>query len=300
MDKNVKKRKGMTLVELLGVMVVIAILSVIAIGGISAARDNANVTSVISDMRTFENSVKQMLMIHPEVMKFVYNKPANAAETMVKYLNEQTEEQWDFEFIGGGTDEFGTQITTNNNSGAIATTTIKRDAWGNAYTLYIYFDDLATTYRSKEDGVNLVNSDSCVYMVIASPGKNSTGVGLGADGNNYDAMSKKIVDPRKCVNNTDGVDDIGLIVRILNGDVYSATFGTDKTILGKLKGTQWVFGIPSTNGGVIHDFTQSDTSTVVQGCIQGGSVDQFYDYSALEAKGKVTWVGGLSDVTVAG
>jgi len=297
-----KARKGMTLVELLGVMVVIAILSVIAIGGISAARDNANITSVISDMRTYENSLKQVLMLHPEIMKFVPNKPANAVETVIGYINDQMEEEWAFQLIGGGQAEGGGTVTTNTGSGAVATSTIKRDAWGNSYCLYIYFDDKTTTYRGKCDdvttGTNLVESDSCVYMVIASPGKNSTGMGLGVDGNNFDATTKRLVDPTKCVNNTDGVDDLGLIIRVLNGDVYSATFGTDKSLLGKMQGIQWVFGVPDQNGGIIHDFNDSNTSSTMVPT-QGGSIDQFYDHSVIDSFGKnnLTWIGGGTPYT---
>lgn len=300
--RGMKRRKGMTMVEMLGVMVVIAILSMIAIGGISAARDNANMTSVISDMRTYENSLKQVLMLHPEIMKYRPNKPAAAVETLLSYINEQMEEEWAFQLIGGGNSEGGGTITTNTGNGAVATSTIKRDAWGNAYCLYMYFDDRTTTYRAKTEdvtaGENLVESDSCMYIVIASPGKNSTGVGLGVDGNNFDATTKRLVDPTKCVNNTDGVDDIGLIIRILNGDVYACTFGTDKALLGKLSGIQWVFGVPDNNGGVVHDFNDSNTTSTITPT-QGGSIDQFYDHSVIDSFGNknLSWIGGLTPYT---
>lgn len=291
------RRKGMTLVELLGVMVVIAILSVIAIGGISAARDNANRTSVVSDVRTFENSIKQMLMIHPDIMKYNPEKPAHATDVIIGYLNDQVEEEWAFEPIAG------TGATKNTKSGAVACTTIKRDAWGNAYCMYIYFDELATTYVDK-DGTNLKDSDSCVYIVIASPGKNGTGVGSGITGNNFDVSTGKLVDPNKCVNNTDGIDDIGLIVRIRNGDVYSATFGTDKALLGELKGVQWIFGRPNAGtGGFVHDFTGPDGTEQVAGAgtagiAMGGSIDYFYDNSRIKSVNdgltgglKIKWIG---------
>lgn len=278
-----KFKRGTTLVELLGVMVVIAILAAIAIGGISAARDTANVTSVISDMRTYENSIKQVLMLHPEIMKFRVDKTANSTELIIDYMNDQMEEQWKFEPLA------------NNNNGAIATSAMKRDAWGNAYCLYVYLDDMTTTYVNAI-GQPLIDNDSCVYIVIASAGKNGTGVGLGVGGINFDTTTKKIADPMACINNTDGVDDIGLIIRVLNGDVYSATFGTSKAVLGELKGVQWVFGKPSTNGGVLLDMLKASPSTIPY--TYGGSLDRFYDTTMIPEG--TTFVGGPELITTTG
>lgn len=275
--KFVKRvKRGMTLVELLGVMVVLAILAGISIGGISAARDNANTTSIISDLRTYDSALKQVFMLHPEIMKFTADKPANAIEKVVTYVNEQMESNWRFEVLSGV-----------NGCGAVATSSIKRDAYGNAYTMYIYFDDKTPTYN-RRDGTALVDSDSCVYIVIASPGKNSTGIGVGVNGDNYDATTKKIVNASLCVNNTDGIDDVGLICRILNGDTFSVTFGNDKAALGRLEKVQWCFGIPDATGGIVHDFAVNTNITATN----GGSIDQFYDNISMAALTTPCWVGG--------
>ena len=260
-----QKRRGMTLIELLGVMAVIAIISVIAVGGITAARDSANETSVQSDIRTYQTAIQQALVQHPEIMKFREGKPDDAAEVLMDYINDQLEEQWRFE----------APATPSTDCGGVGTSSIKRDAWNNPYGLYVYFDDQATTYDDK-GGTALQESDSCVYIVVASAGKNATGGPVGTDGNNLDD-DRKIKSAADMVNNTDGIDDIGTIVRVLNGNVYTATFGLEKATLGRLEGFNWIFGNPKTDGGILYDFenaTEMDFS-------EGGSLDRYYDAGQL-------------------
>lgn len=262
-----QKHRGMTLIELLGVMAVIAIISVIAIGGITAARDSANETSVQSDIRTYQTAVQQALVQHPEIMKFREGKPGDAAEVLMGYINDQLEEQWRFE----------APATASTDCGGIATSEIKRDAWNNPYGLYVYFDDQATSYTDK-NGQPLKESDSCVYIVVASAGKNATGGPVGFDGNNLDA-DRKIASAAAMVNNTDGIDDIGTIVRVLNGNVYTATFGLEKATLGRLEGINWIFGDPKTAGGICYDFAAATEKS--GGTIKGGSLDDYYDAGQL-------------------
>lgn len=267
--QRLKKRRGSTLVELLGVMAVIAIISVIAVGGITAARDSANETSVQSDLRTFQTSIQQVLVQHPEVMKFTATNPTGAADLFVSYLNDQMEEQWAFERLAGNID-----------SGGIAGTSIKRDAWGNPYGLYVYFDTCTTTYTNRE-GTPLKDTDSCVYIVVVSAGKNSTGGPTGINGSNINQDNRKLVSASEMVNNTDGVDDLGVIVRVLNGDVYTATFGLDKTTLGSLEEIQWIYGKPSATGGICYDFVTGAPKVPVT----AGSVDKYYDTLQVQSAG---------------
>ena len=269
--KNIfkRRRRGSTLVELLGVMAVIAIISVIAVGGITAARDYANETSVQSDLRTFQTSIQQVLVQHPEVMKFTATNPANAADVFVSYLNDQMEEQWAFERLAG-----------NSDSGGVAGTSIKRDAWGNPYGLYIYFDTNATTYTNRE-GTPLRDTDSCVYIAVVSAGKNSTGGPTGINGSNINQDNRKLVAASEMVNNTDGVEDLGVSVRVLNGDVDTATFGLDKNTLGSLEDIQWILGKPSATGGICYDYVSSANKQATT----AGSVDRYYDNLQVESAG---------------
>lgn len=278
MFKNMfkKRRKGTNLIELLGVMAVIAIISAIAVGGITAARDSANETSVQSDIKVYQTAIQQVLMQHPEVMKFTAQKPTSAVSVLVNYINDQLESQWKFQELAGA-----------NDSGLVAGSATRRDAWGNPYGLYVYFDDKAPTYNDG-NGAVLTDADSCVYMVVMSGGKNASGGPLGIAGDNYDATDRTLLSSTAGVNNTDGKDDIGTIVRVLNSDVRTATFGQDSANLGKLKGIQWIFGVPSATGGVCHDFAGNQSKTASS----GGSIDQFYDSLSVTNSGQTlfgTW-----------
>ena len=282
MNINRKRtRRGTNMVELLGVMAVIAILVGIAVGGISAARDTASETSARSDIKTYTTAIQQVLMMHPELMKITPTTHDDANELVVKYINEQLESAWQFECLAKPTG-----YTKESWSGGIATSAQKRDAWDNPYGLYVYYDDVAAsassvTYLKGVGGTYdpMVKSDSCMYIVVCSSGKNATGGPTGIEGGNIDVATRKIAKAEDMINNTDGIDDIGVIIRILNGETQIATFGLDSCDLGSLEGSMWIFGKPQV--GECYDFpnlTPVESSKVSQ----GGSIDRFYDTTAFE------------------
>lgn len=246
-----KAKKGSTLVELIGVMIVIAIIAAIAIGGIIAARDRANVTNTQSDLRTYENAAKQVMMAYPDIMK--YKDGGTVSKKVIDLLNNQLETEWKF-----------TELTNTAGSGAVGYSTIKRDAWDMPYALYMYTDTQTTKYGNKDlNAPQYKNEDSVFYLVIASAGKNSTGVGVGTAGDNINKTKGNIIaDQTKMINNTDGIDDMGLIVRIYNGDVYSATFGFEGATLGTLEGLYCVFGATTSEDyGIYYDQAAGKTAT---------------------------------------
>lgn len=269
MIERIKKwrlRRGTNLVELLGVMAVIIIIAAITVGGITAARDNANETSVNSDLRTYQIALQQVFVQNPEVMKYTSAGNPNAVKQLVEFINAQLEQDWRFE----------APATPNTGSGGVAGTAIKRDAWDNPYGLYIYFDDKADTYTDVA-GNKLKNSDSCIYIAVVSAGKNGTGGPVGSDGFNFDQSTRTVNSAAAMVNNTDGVDDMGVIVRSLNGDVRTATFGLNESTLGALEDVHWIFGIPDTSGGVLYSFEDEKKMSGTA----AGSLDKYYDETAL-------------------
>lgn len=271
--RRCRRRAGFTLVELIVVMFVMIILIGISVAAMASARDRANETSTLSDLKSFGDAVRQALMEHPEVMTYRSAKPAGACKKIVGYINDQFDDQWGFTII---------DADGESKSGGVGYTTIKRDAWGNAYSLYIYLDDHDTSYCDR-DGVQQTVSNSCVYVVIASPGKNSTGVGQGYDGSNYSEGTYNLTAANAMVNNTDGVDDLGVICRIKDGEIQVAQFGTDGATLGRLKGVQWVFGVADAGRGVYHDFKATDQSSAnnVTAPAIATSLDQYYNESAI-------------------
>lgn len=275
-DNAEKKRKlhGFNMMELVFGMVILAILMAIAVGGALSARDQAQLTSVQNDLKVYESSIRQMLVQYPNIMKYstkTSSNGKNVSAIILEKLNSSLEQEWHF------SGEFKTAGGSTPQNGAIAYTTTKRDAWGNPYGLYIYTDDLTSTYIGK-DGKPLKDDSSQFYFVVASAGKNSSGVIMGSDGTNFDEETNKIDSQAKAVNNTDGIDDVGLIVRILNSDVASSTFGFKTATLGDMSNIRWIFGVPKdTKGTVVGEYSVSNSDT-----LKSASIDQYSSLAALE------------------
>ena len=271
-SKAKKRRNGFSLLDVMGGIAISLLLGGGVAAAISVGRDSANSHNTTQDIDVFSNAIQQMFISHPEVMKFQNGKPNAPIEKIVGYINDQLDDSFDFEVLSGVT-----------NSGAVAATTKVRDAWDNPYGLYIYMDDIAagsttSTNYLGADGAPLKATDSCIYIVVASAGKSGTGVATGFDGTNIDFDTKGALTAGAMLNHTDGQDDMGVIVRMLNGDAYTATFGWDNATLGKLKGVQWIFG--QGVGGTYYDFTGTLTS-ITSTSVVGGSIDKYYDKVAI-------------------
>lgn len=68
MKGKFKRRRGLTLVELLGVMVVLVVLVGIAAGGIVSARNRASITSAESTIRAYADAFLSATTQHPGVV----------------------------------------------------------------------------------------------------------------------------------------------------------------------------------------------------------------------------------------
>lgn len=265
-------RSGFSLVELLIAVVVLGILSAMVLAAGTASQNRARVGVAQNDLDSLKNAVYQALMANPKFMKYT-DSTIGAIELVVDAINLELDDAWQFEILDGG---------SGLKSGAIGYTATQRDPWGSPYCLYIYTDSCTTGYHD-ESGTPCKESDSVVTVVIASAGRNGTGVGLGANGNNIDAndTTNKLGSRDDMVNNTDGIDDMGVIVRNKNGQLLTATFGYDSASLGLMKGVQWVFGVNPAAGatvsGVYHDYTTGNPATPNK----AASIDQFKVGSAL-------------------
>lgn len=98
-----RRRCGMTLVELLGVMAVIAIISAIAIGGVLNAQERARVTSAMSSIDAYDNAFATACITHPGVVSDRYKIVEGGAtyssqeglKRLVAYMNETLDDQLD-------------------------------------------------------------------------------------------------------------------------------------------------------------------------------------------------------------
>lgn len=285
-NKMMRSRKGFSLVELLIAVVVLGILSAMLIAAGTASQNKARVAVAMNDLDSFKNATYKMLMTHPDVMKYRDDKPSDSIKKIVGFINEEVDES------------FQLSMTSDHakKSGACAYTTNLRDPWGNPYGVYIYTDtntsgasdstgaaipDHCITYTGSDRNF-LKESDSCVYIVFASAGKNGTGGPMGIDGANFNATTGRITAGANMINNSDGIDDLGLIVRILNGSTYTATFGSDTSTLGALKEVQWIYGVPhGTPAGICYDYKTPKKMTASE----GGSIDEFPDFNKATETG---------------
>lgn len=270
-------RKGFSLVELLIAVVVLGILSSMLIAAGTASQNKARMAVAQNDLDSIKNSVYQALMAHPNVMKM---KDSNQTFTsIINYLNSELDDAWRLDFVSGGTDGDGNAIASTAGSGLIAQTATQRDPWGNPYGVYVYTNDHHSKYTN-EDGTPLGSNDSCLYIVVTSAGRNATGGPMGQNGDNYDSTSGKYISSAAAVNNSDGIDDLGAIIRIKNGTLLTASFGTEQCTLGTLSGFQWIYGEPGTGGGVLVDFNGAGTPKTA--VAEAGSIDRYMNQDAVK------------------
>lgn len=268
-------RKGFSLVELLIAVVVLGILSSMLIAAGTASQNKARMAVAQNDLDSIKNSVYQALMAHPNVMKM--KDDTTTFTNIINYLNSELDDAWRLDFVGGGTDQDGNPVASTAGSGLIAQTATQKDPWGNPYGVYVYTNDHHTKYTD-ESGQHLGSNDSCMYIVVTSAGRNATGGPMGQNGDNYDSTTGKILASNKAVNNSDGIDDLGVIIRIKNGTLLTASFGTEQCTLGTMAGYQWIYGEYGTNGGIYVNFNDSNNPTSIS---EAGSIDKYMDQNSL-------------------
>lgn len=103
-SKRLKLRKGVTLLELLGVMAILAIIASIAVGGILTSQERARVTSAMSSIDAYDNAFATACIINPGIVGDRYmiiegGGTYNSEEgfkRLVKYMNETLDDSLDF------------------------------------------------------------------------------------------------------------------------------------------------------------------------------------------------------------
>lgn len=273
-----KARAGFSLVELLIAVVVLGILSSMLIAAGTASQSKARMAVAQNDLDSLKNSIYQGMMAHPNMMKMTDGDP-QTMKTIIDYMNSELDDAWQLELVG-----------TPQDSGLVAYTKIQKDPWGNPYGLYVFTNDTHTSYLD-DTGNPLSASDSCMYIAVVSAGRNGTGGPIGVGGNNLntDGSLEATV---KGVCNTDGIDDLGVILRIKNGTLMTASFGTDQSTLGTLKDIQWILGRPMGSGGILYDFNGAGTSYGQPTDCVAGSIDYVYDVASVNSKYGTDGIGG--------
>ena len=236
-----KARKGFSLVELLIAVVVLGILGAMLIAAGTAAQNKARISVASNDIDSARNAVYTALMMHPNVAQYT-DDTAGWKKNIVDIVNEELDETWQWDLLD--------TANTGGASGAIAQTRTMRDPWKNPYTMFVYTDSYTTTFFSDETTGNTIDtptkelnkSDSSLTLVIVSAGPNGTGVGKGLYGTiSADGSVATQADIANMINNTDGIDDIGVIMQLVNGSTTQATFGWGQATFGALEHINWYF-----------------------------------------------------------
>lgn len=251
---------GFTLFELVIAISIMLILSVIAVGAFSSTQNKAHVTVSNNDMNAYATAIQQAFIDYPTMSRFTDSSPANATKYIVDAINSELDDSLKLTYLTGAT-----------GSGGVAYSTTKRDGWGMPYGLYVYTNSNITTIADASGTALSPTGNSCLYIAVMSAGTNGIGGPAGVDGTNITAGTGAVTSAAAMVNNTDGKDDMGVIVRVLNGDVRSASFGSKSLALGDLTDHQWILGKPSATGGVCYDFASKKSATVTL----AGSLDKY-------------------------
>lgn len=251
-SENMKKtRKGFSLVELLIAVVVLGILGAMLIAAGTAAQNKARISVASNDIDSARNAVYTALMMNPSVAQYT-DSSAGWKKNLIDIINAELDETWQWDLIDSA--------NAGGPSGAIAQTRTMRDPWKNPYTLFAYTDSYTTTFYADETSGNtqdapthmLNKSDSSMTLVIASAGPNGTGVGKGLNGEiSPSGAPATAADIPNMINNTDGIDDIGVIIQLVNGSTTQATFGWSNAMFGAMEHINWYFCGQSAEGATI-------------------------------------------------
>ena len=170
---SLASRKGMTLVELLGVMVVLVILASLATGGILGGQEKARVASALTAVDAYKDAFSVTCITHPGIAgsrdaawadEVTYSSQSGLAK-LVNGINETVDDllvlQWD--------DSLKCYRSTGT------------DPWGGYYVLL--------EYPVPADPV----ANPSYWDPTVAPGSSTFAVAIFATGNNDDILVNKIV-----------------------------------------------------------------------------------------------------------
>lgn len=150
-----KRRKGVTLVEIIIVIVIIAVLTGIGFWAGASAQESGKQSVALTDLRTFGTMATQMLYEHPQLMTASSITTADGEKILNKYLGEEST------FSNGESE--------------------KTDAWGNPYEVMFSTADresgkqefYVTIYSAGKNGeitTTSLDNDDCGIVVALSDG----------------------------------------------------------------------------------------------------------------------------------
>ena len=207
-DRKLNKR-GFTMIELIGAMVIIAILTVAGITAIATAINNSRMSATQTDLSGFRTPIENFMLENPQMAKETDTTKIAAAlneylEGEMQFISVPTEQCMDQDDVSGDAGDKDIDYSTPN----AGQWQVKRlDAWDQNFRIYIDTENKAATQGSNDA------KDTELRIFVISNGTNSTtGTGAAAtEGSRY----------------IDGDDDLFLCVQMVNGQVSSGYYGFD-------------------------------------------------------------------------
>ncbi len=180
------RKRGFTMIELIGAMIIIAILTVAGITAIATAISNSRMSATQTDLSGFQSPIEQFMLENPQMAK------EKDVSKIAAKLDEYLEGEMQFKTVPTETDAATATIE--------AWQTKRNDAWDEPFRIYIDPANHSAT-QGKDD-----SKDTELRIFVISNGKNSM---TGAN-NNKDV---------------DGDDDMFLMVQLVNGQVSHGMYG---------------------------------------------------------------------------
>ena len=122
-------KRGFTVIELIGAMVIISVLSLAGVSSISTSINNARYTSAESDFDGYRTAIQQFMLENPGILK------TRNTNTIAHKLNEYLEDEMKFQTEDDGTFVYSSKKYPPYEKVGCA---VKRlDPWGNPYRIGI-------------------------------------------------------------------------------------------------------------------------------------------------------------------
>lgn len=197
-------KRGFTLIEIVGVIIIIAILAVAGISAMNNILNSTRVTTAQEDLAGFKTAIESFMIENPQYAK----GGTTSIKDIVQTLNDNYLE---------GEMKVSNSASITALSGTDGKIELSRlDPWKMPYVLHVSVVDKGLGDPATTD------ADSVLRIAVVSSGKNT----------NTSTTTSAFV-----AAGLDGQDDIALLTQCINGTVSSTYVGTKQGALKKSDGT---------------------------------------------------------------
>ena len=156
-------KRGFTVIELIGAMVIISVLTLAGVSSISTSINNARYTSAESDFDGYRTAIQQFMLENPGILK------TRNANTIAHKLNEYLEDEMKFQTEDDGTFVYSCKKYPPYEKVGCA---VKRlDPWGNPYRIFIDTQEPNSLKSNSSEKI----LQSRIFVISCGPNGTSSG-----------------------------------------------------------------------------------------------------------------------------